>query len=96
MDTYEGKGEYAELLRMSMEHLRQTDVKTDIPTDMSRDELRHWAYQLYIKDYLRCIAGIDENVGRILNYLDEQGLDGKHGCHLYRRPRLLYGGTWLV
>jgi len=29
---------------------------------------------LYIKDYLRCIAGIDENVGRILNYLDEQGL----------------------
>ena len=41
---------------------------------MSRDELRHWAYQLYIKDYLRCIAGIDENVGRILNYLDEQGL----------------------
>ena len=59
---------------MSMEHLRQTDVKTDIPTDMSRDELRHWAYQLYIKDYLRCIAGIDENVGRILNYLDEQGL----------------------
>ena len=74
LDTYEGKGEYAELLRMSMEHLRQTDVKTDIPTDMSRDELRHWAYQLYIKDYLRCIAGIDENVGRILNYLDEQGL----------------------
>ena len=43
---------------MSMEHLRQTDVKTDIPTDMSRDELRHWAYQLYIKDYLRCIAGL--------------------------------------
>ena len=35
LDTYEGKGEYAELLRMSMEHLRQTDVKTDIPTDMS-------------------------------------------------------------
>ena len=31
LDTYEGKGEYAELLRMSMEHLRQTDVKTDIP-----------------------------------------------------------------
>ncbi|WP_347160567.1 sulfatase-like hydrolase/transferase, partial [Parabacteroides distasonis] len=74
LDTYEGKGEYAELLRMSMEHLRQTDVKTDIPTDMSRDELRHWAYQLYIKDYLRCIAGIDENVGRILKYLDDNSL----------------------
>ena len=43
-------------------------------TDMSRDELRHWAYQLYIKDYLRCIAGIDENVGRILKYLDDNSL----------------------
>ena len=27
-----------------------------------------------MKDYLRCIAGIDENVGRILKFLDENGL----------------------
>ena len=59
---------------MSMEHLRQTDVKTDIPTDMSRDELRHWALPIIYKDYLRCIAGIDENVGRILKILDDNSL----------------------
>lgn len=74
LDDYEGKGQYAQLLRMSMEHMKKTDVKTDIPTGLSRDELRHWAYQLYIKDYLRCIAGVDENVGRILKYLDDNGL----------------------
>ena len=74
LDTYEGKGQYAQLLRMSMENFRPSDVKTDLPTNLSRDEFRHWAYQIYIKDYLRCIAGIDENVGRILKYLDDNGL----------------------
>ncbi len=31
-------------------------------------------YQLYIKSYLRCVRGIDDNVGRMLKYLDESGL----------------------
>jgi arylsulfatase A-like enzyme len=38
------------------------------------EELARWKYQRYIKDYLRCIASIDENVGRLLAYLDESGL----------------------
>ena len=32
------------------------------------------AYQKYLKEYLRTIVAIDENVGRVLNYLDEHGL----------------------
>jgi arylsulfatase A-like enzyme len=31
-------------------------------------------YQLYMKKYLRCVKGVDDNVGRILDYLDESGL----------------------
>jgi arylsulfatase A-like enzyme len=31
-------------------------------------------YQLYIKKYLRCVRGVDDNVGRILEYLDRSGL----------------------
>src|SRR5262245_45921636 len=38
------------------------------------DALVRWRYQRYIKDYLRCIAAIDDNVGRVLDYLDESGL----------------------
>ncbi len=38
------------------------------------DDLVRWYYQRYIKDYLRCIAGVDDSVGRILDYLDESGL----------------------
>ena len=37
-------------------------------------ELLEWKYQRYIKDYLRCILSVDENVGRLLDYLDEKGL----------------------
>lgn len=36
--------------------------------------LTQWKYQRYIKDYLRCIASVDDNVGRMLDYLDASGL----------------------
>ena len=33
-----------------------------------------WKYQRFVKDYLRCVDAVDENVGRMLEYLDETGL----------------------
>lgn len=36
--------------------------------------LSNWKYQRYIKDYLRCIASVDDNVGRLLAYLEQKGL----------------------
>ena len=75
LDNYEGKGQFTQHIRMSMEDMNRVDLKGEtIPENMTRDEKRHWVYQRYIKDYLRCIAGIDENVGRILKYLDDNGL----------------------
>ena len=37
-------------------------------------ELTRWKYQRYIKDYLRSIASVDDNLGRVLDYLDASGL----------------------
>lgn len=34
-----------------------------------------WKYQRYIRNYLRCIKGVDESVGRMLDYLKSSGLD---------------------
>ncbi|MGM0546908.1 MAG: sulfatase family protein [Bacteroidota bacterium] len=34
-------------------------------------ELQKFEYQAFIKDYLRLIDGVDENVGRLLDWLDE-------------------------
>ena len=42
--------------------------------ELSDDQILQWKYQRYIKDYLRCIAAVDENVGRVLDYLDKSGL----------------------
>ncbi len=41
---------------------------------LTGNDLVRWKYQRYIKDYLRCITSVDENVGRVLDYLDESGL----------------------
>ena len=37
-------------------------------------ELLKYKYQWYIQDYLACVASIDENTGRILDYLDKNNL----------------------
>lgn len=37
-------------------------------------DLVRWKYQRYMKDYLRCVASVDENVGRMLDYLEQSGL----------------------
>ncbi len=43
--------------------------------NLSGTDLVRWKYQRYAKDYLRCIDSVDENVGRVLDYLEESGLD---------------------
>ena len=46
------------------------------PNDTLQGEaLKQWKYQTYIKDYLRCVAGVDRAIGRVLDYLEETGLD---------------------
>ncbi|PCI33214.1 MAG: sulfatase [Flavobacteriaceae bacterium] len=37
-------------------------------------ELKNWKFQAYVKDYLRCVAGVDKAVGQMLDYLDENNL----------------------
>nr|WP_262892125.1 sulfatase [Aegicerativicinus sediminis] len=44
---------------------------------MSTEELMEWKYQRYMQDYLGCIAGVDENVGRVLDYIEDSGLEDK-------------------
>lgn len=45
-----------------------------LESKLEGDDLVRWKYQPYIKDYLRCVASVDDNIGRILDYLDEFGL----------------------
>jgi arylsulfatase A-like enzyme len=43
--------------------------------NMNDSAFMRWKYQRYMQDYLGCIAAVDENVGRLLNHLKENGLD---------------------
>jgi len=44
------------------------------PEGMTAEEGRKWRYQTYIKDYLACVKSVDDNIGRVLKYLDDNGL----------------------
>lgn len=74
-DDYSNRGHAAAAAEMRIDRdLRFTDLKEDPPEDLSSLEQKRWNYQRYIKDYLRCVASVDDNVGRLLEYLDEAGL----------------------
>jgi len=73
-DHYEGKPASVAQVKMRVgEDSMERDVKRPIPAELKGDALRKWAYQHYIKDYLRCIQSVDDNVGRMLDFLDEDG-----------------------
>jgi arylsulfatase A-like enzyme len=44
------------------------------PEGMSAEEGRKWRYQTYIKDYLACVKSVDDNIGLLLKYLDDNNL----------------------
>lgn len=49
------------------------DFKKRYPT-MNDSTLTVWKYQRYMQDYLGTIASVDDNVGRLMDYLDEEKL----------------------
>jgi arylsulfatase A-like enzyme len=54
-------------------------------------DLVRWKYQRYIKDYLRSIASVDDNLGRVLDYLDKAGL-AKNTVVIYNSDQGFYLG----
>jgi len=69
-----GPGQPLAGLQMSMWDLSEEDLKRPVPEGLSLEEERSWRYQRYMSDYLRCIASVDDNVGRVLDWLDAEGL----------------------
>lgn len=55
--------------------LNRRDLKVAPPEGLEGKELIKWKYQRYMRDYLACVQGVDDNVGKVLDYLDASGLD---------------------
>jgi arylsulfatase A-like enzyme len=49
------------------------EFKSKYPNMSEEDQMR-WRYQRYMQDYLGTIQAVDENVGRVLDYLEENNL----------------------
>jgi arylsulfatase A-like enzyme len=74
-DDYATRSDAAREATMRIDrNLTAADVKRKPPAGLSAAELKKWYYQRYMKDYLACVASIDDNVGRLLDYLDREGL----------------------
>lgn len=54
-------------------------------------DLAIWKYERYVKDYLRTIQSVDDNVGRLMDYLKEKGLD-KNTIVIYTSDQGFYLG----
>jgi arylsulfatase A-like enzyme len=43
---------------------------------LTGDALHDWIYQRYMQDYLACVQSVDDSVGLLLDWLDQNGLAG--------------------
>jgi arylsulfatase A-like enzyme len=74
-DDYASRSDAAREATMRIDRdLTPNDLKQAPPSGLSEKELKSWKYQRYMRDYLACVASVDDNVGRLLDYLDKKGL----------------------
>ena len=67
-------GEALKEATMKYERINAKYKDLNLMEDPESKEWVRWKYQRYIKEFMRCVTAIDENVGRILGYLDKTGL----------------------
>jgi len=54
--------------------IRNMGMHMEIDPNIPDPEYKRLAYQEYLKRYLRCVKGVDDNVKRLFDYLDENDL----------------------
>jgi arylsulfatase A-like enzyme len=74
-DDYSGRGTPAHTAEMRIaDNLTSTDLKIAPPAGLTGAALKKWKYERFMKDYLACVASVDDNVGRLLDYLKQHDL----------------------
>ncbi len=74
-DDYATRSDAAREATMRVDRdLTATDLKQKPPAGLSGQALKKWKYQRYMRDYLACVEAVDDNVGRLLDYLAKEGL----------------------
>ncbi|MDD7983952.1 sulfatase [Lentisphaera marina] len=101
-DDYQTRGVAAHKQDLSIAHSMRNnwDFKADRwkhrkeffeNTKLTGKDLIREKYQMYMRDYLACIAGVDENIGRLLQYLKDEDLE-KNTLVMYSADQGFYLG----
>ena len=69
----------------------KADNEAFAKANLTGDALVRWKYQRYAKNYLRCVRGVDDSVGRLMKYLAVNGLD-KNTIVIYSSDQGFYVG----
>jgi arylsulfatase A-like enzyme len=57
------------------EWLKEKPMEVEVDGKMlTGKELVKWKYQRYMRDYLACVQGVDNGIGKVLDYLEAEGL----------------------
>jgi arylsulfatase A-like enzyme len=72
-DDHSGHAAAARAARMKLTDMQEKDVGAPLP-DLPPRELHRWIYQRYMARYLRCVQSVDDSVGRVLDWLESEGL----------------------
>ena len=98
---FTSEGRNNEYERMSPEEKAAWDAAYEPPNQdfieamkagkLSEQDITRWKTQRYLKDYLRCVRAVDENIGRMLDYLEKSGL-AKNTIVMYSADQGFYLG----
>ncbi len=53
---------------------RNLGIDLEIDPNLSDEDFTRQTYQVFLKRYLRCVKGVDDNIKRMLDYIDDAGL----------------------
>ncbi|WP_344980168.1 sulfatase [Compostibacter hankyongensis] len=85
-DNYETRSSAARIAHMSIEDMKDFNP----PSDLSPRQRKQWNYQAFMRHFFGTLKSQDDNMGRILDFLDQSGLSdntivvytGDHGFYL--------------
>jgi arylsulfatase A-like enzyme len=73
-DDYATRSSSARRAAMRLaENLNEDDLKQTPPEGLDYEQLALWKYQRFMEDYLACVASVDDNVGRVIDWLRARG-----------------------
>lgn len=69
-----GYGRMNDQQKVAWDNAYQPKNDAFLAANLSGKDLVRWKYQRYLKDYLRCVKSVDDSVGELQAYLEENGL----------------------